>query len=172
MSTVLFLPTLHAAWEPGIEGFLKIFFRHPATQLASSSFRDWNGISLFLSDDDSFALNSCHISWISESQPAAFHQKSGNQTLIINIILLTLCGTGLAEKGTMLCKAKTSDRASITDNLKNQSDTYSHTNFFKTFQYERQIIWPRKFWLHINTPWPLMSVLFSVANFQGKVNLV
>lgn len=90
MSAVRFLPTLHAAWEPGIEGFLKIFFRHPATQLASSSFRDRSGISLFLSDDDGFALNSRHISWISESQPAAFHQKSGKQTLITNIALLTL----------------------------------------------------------------------------------
>lgn len=78
MATILFLPTLHAAREPGIEGFLKIFFGHPATQLASSSFRDRSGISLFLSNDDGFAFNSCHVSWISESQPAAFHQKLGN----------------------------------------------------------------------------------------------
>lgn len=78
VSIIFFLPTLHAAWEPGVEGFLKIFLRHPAPQLACSSFGYRSGISLLLSDDDSFALNSCHISWISESQPAAFHQKPGN----------------------------------------------------------------------------------------------
>lgn len=62
-------PTFHAPWEPGVECFLKVLFRHPAAQLAEASFGDGHCVSLLLGDDDGLAFDPGHISRVSESQP-------------------------------------------------------------------------------------------------------
>lgn len=62
--------TFHASWKPGIECFLEVLLRHPATQLALATFGDGHRISLLLGNDDRLAFNSGHIPGVRESQPA------------------------------------------------------------------------------------------------------
>lgn len=81
-----FCLTYHAAGEAFSLGFFKLFWRHPASQVADSSvLRHGHRAPLFLGDNHRLTLHTGNIQGVSPGQPAVGRNKNRNRLLFISV---------------------------------------------------------------------------------------